>query len=209
MSMIYLITNNLNNKKYVGLTTRNLEVRWKEHTRHKSQYIDRAINKYGQNNFSITLLEECSDETLDEREKYWIDYYDTYRNGYNLTPGGRNDSLINYSDKFLETKKLWQEGYGQKDISKKLNLNIETVHNYLLKNNITEKMIRERANHLIGLSKSKPVLQYDLNDILIKEWSTAMEAAETLGIKSKYITATCRGQQKTYNKMKWIYKDVN
>lgn len=51
-------------------------------------YIKRAIHKYGKDKFHISLIEEVSVEKLNEREKYWITYYDSYNNGYNLTLGG-------------------------------------------------------------------------------------------------------------------------
>lgn len=47
-----------------------------------------AINKYGIENFTFEIIEECSEEQLNNRERYWIAYYDTYHNGYNRTVGG-------------------------------------------------------------------------------------------------------------------------
>lgn len=58
-------------------------------------YIKRAIHKYGKNNFYIELLEECPISQLNEREQYWISYYDSYHNGYNLTLGGQNSNYFN------------------------------------------------------------------------------------------------------------------
>ena len=49
MSFIYKITNLINNKIYIGLTTRTVENRWKEHCRHNSQMIDKAIEEFGRN----------------------------------------------------------------------------------------------------------------------------------------------------------------
>ena len=49
-------------------------------------YLD--FKNYGFENFSYEVLEECATEMLNERERYWIEYYDTYNNGYNLTQGG-------------------------------------------------------------------------------------------------------------------------
>lgn len=49
----------------------------------------KAIRKYGIENFNFDIIEECSADELNEREKYWISYYNSYgENGYNLTPGG-------------------------------------------------------------------------------------------------------------------------
>ena len=90
---IYKITNNINNKCYIGQSV-HIEERWKEH---KSEYNQErenkktlylAFKKYGIENFSFEIIEECKPEQLNLKEQYWIDYYDSYNNGYNMTSGG-------------------------------------------------------------------------------------------------------------------------
>lgn len=54
------------------------------------------MDKYGIENFSVQQIEECNISQLDEREIYWIQYYDTYRQGYNSTLGGTNDTFDDY-----------------------------------------------------------------------------------------------------------------
>lgn len=89
---IYLITNVVNDKKYVGQTRQQLNKRWLAHITESRIYSDRplykAINKYGLDNFKIRILEECGVDKLNEREIWWIDFLDSYRNGYNATTGG-------------------------------------------------------------------------------------------------------------------------
>ena len=66
MSYIYVITNNINNKQYVGKTNLSIQKRFQEHINDSKQQIKEhrplynAFNKYGINNFSIRILEECS-----------------------------------------------------------------------------------------------------------------------------------------------------
>jgi hypothetical protein len=48
----------------------------------------RAFSKYGIDNFSIEEIEQCDSDKIDEREIYWIDYFNSYRKGYNCTAGG-------------------------------------------------------------------------------------------------------------------------
>jgi len=95
-NIIYKITNLVNHKIYIGITTR-FRVRVKEHTdcttnRTKSIcYIHKAILKYGAENFTIEILDEVTDEKeLNEKEVYYIDLFKSSTNGvgYNLTEGG-------------------------------------------------------------------------------------------------------------------------
>lgn len=99
MTGIYKITNNLNGNAYIGLSI-DIEARWKSHkARYNStQEYDKALYKafraYGVDNFTFEILEECEAEDLPIREKYWIAYYDTYKHGYNMTPGGEGQTDI-------------------------------------------------------------------------------------------------------------------
>jgi len=89
MGKIYLITNTINNKVYIGQTKLTLEQRFKEHQRpSKKMSVSKAIQKYGRENFIIELLEECDVHNLDERETFYIKKYNSYEEGYNNTIGG-------------------------------------------------------------------------------------------------------------------------
>lgn len=92
---IYIIKNNINNKVYVGQTIQGYKNRFWGH-KHESKSIDRplyrAFRKYGIENFYVELLEDnIPYELLDEREIYWIKYYDCVNpKGYNISLGGFN-----------------------------------------------------------------------------------------------------------------------
>ena len=88
--VIYIITCLLNGMKYVGQTTRSVEKRFKEHAGSKT-HLGYAIQKYGQENFTIEVIEMCAtSEQLDEREIFWIAKLNCkHPNGYNLTDGGK------------------------------------------------------------------------------------------------------------------------
>lgn len=98
---IYLITNDVNSKVYVGQTVQTLNKRFNGHCcysksdRSANMYIKRAIHKYGRDKFHISLIEDCPINLLNNREKYWIDFYDSYNNGYNLTKGGQESNYFN------------------------------------------------------------------------------------------------------------------
>jgi group I intron endonuclease len=109
--IIYKATNLLNNKSYIGQTTRSLEKRISDHyaasKNTKYRYFTNAIKKYGITNFSWQLLEECSTkEDLDLAEIKWIEHFNTLNEdfGYNLKTGG---SYGKHSD---ITKKIISDG---------------------------------------------------------------------------------------------------
>ena len=93
---IYKITNLINQHSYIGLSTQ-LEKRWKYHLdpynqeRESYKTLYKAFKKYGVENFSFEILEECSVEELGSKEKFYIKKYDTYYNGYNMTSGGEDN----------------------------------------------------------------------------------------------------------------------
>lgn len=105
MAFIYVITNDINGKQYVGKTNNSIEKRFKEHISdsHRERCEKRplyfAMNKYGIEHFHISILEECSAEDSSQREIYWIDKLGTYgHNGYNATRGGDSKKYYNYEE---------------------------------------------------------------------------------------------------------------
>ena len=103
MTGIYKITNKLDGKFYIGQAI-DINERWRDHIRDsmlpedkwiankrgEQTYFHRALRKYGPNNFVFEVIEECSRDLLNERERYWIDKFNAYKgpDGYNLRPGG-------------------------------------------------------------------------------------------------------------------------
>lgn len=88
---IYKFTNKINGKSYIGQSN-NIERRFNDHLyyeNNRDMIFNRALKKYGLSNFTFEVIEECSLEELDEKEIKWIAYYDSWKNGYNMTPGGR------------------------------------------------------------------------------------------------------------------------
>jgi group I intron endonuclease len=92
---IYLIRNRINNKKYIGQSIR-LTERKQDHfhtlrnNTHHNTHLQNAFNIYGENNFEFKIIYECNPEELNELEEYFIDLYDAYTDGYNMTVGGEN-----------------------------------------------------------------------------------------------------------------------
>lgn len=84
---IYKITNKTNGKFYIGKHSQ-LENESFINYYGSGKLINAAIKKYGKNNFIKEIIEVCEEEKLDEREKYWINYYNATKVGYNLSLGG-------------------------------------------------------------------------------------------------------------------------
>lgn len=87
---IYRITNLKTNESYIGKST-NIKNRFKQHIRTAigldgvaRTKIHSAMKEYGIDNFSFEVLEKCTKENYSEREKYWINFYETNVYGYNI-----------------------------------------------------------------------------------------------------------------------------
>lgn len=132
---IYKITNKINGKSYIGQSIY-IEKRWTREKQeafcsgsHSYDYIlSQAFRKYGLENFSFEILEECPREKLNERERYYISYYDTYHNGYNATLGGDARGACQNKDKILGIiNDLSTTNMKHKDIAEKWGMSTEMV----------------------------------------------------------------------------------
>lgn len=132
---IYKITNQINNKSYIGQSTC-IEKRWKKHIKVANSPSDpgydyplyRAIRKYGIDNFSFEIVEECLQEELNEKEYYWIKHYQTIDSGYNQKEGGYSASWQKITPEMLNdiTNRLLNNE-SQIDIANMHNLSEETI----------------------------------------------------------------------------------
>lgn len=136
---IYKITNLINNKVYIGLST-NIKERWRAHRSRPFQkkshqynyYLYRAIRKYGLENFSFEVVEECQKEELGEKEIYWINYYHSNDEqfGYNRTSGGeqaRTSSKITEDEAKEIQEYLLYSKMSQADLGEKYNISQRSI----------------------------------------------------------------------------------
>lgn len=130
---IYKITNRVNGKVYIGQTRFTVEHRFKQHYKnfnieHRRQPLYYAFAKYGAENFAVETVEECPVEKLNEREIYWIAYYDSFRKGYNATLGGSGTAKYFWTDnQYEEIKSLYLSGFSIKDLCERYNASNYTI----------------------------------------------------------------------------------
>lgn len=177
---IYKITNNLNNKVYIGQTIQKPIERFYQHCAKKcdkyilNMVIHKAIFKYGKDNFTFEVIEEVPKQQLNEREEYWIKYYNSYTDGYNSTKGGQkgNKPFKNIDNKVIIEQ--YQQGKSLRTIGKMFNIDKATVKSILIRNNIklrttrTYKLSQEdRANIILdikqGLSRNTIVSKWNIS----------------------------------------------
>ena len=140
---IYKIVNDINDKVYVGQTIQTLTQRFQKHCSKsddlgQTMAIKKAILKYGKEHFRIELVEECDVSLLNERERYWIDFYDAYEKGYNCTKGGQDNG---HSQKLAPEDEreliiLYEAGVSSPVLAKMFNVDRSTVVNYMKRNGI-------------------------------------------------------------------------
>lgn len=141
---IYLITNLINGKKYVGQTLMTVHNRWLKHcsvarTQLRVTGIDGAIRKYGEDNFSIETIKECPVDELDKWEIYYIQYYNTYQGdnadlGYNITLGGQSGYIYDIDED--EMLQMYLNGKTAKELAQYYNCSDRTIANRLAKYNV-------------------------------------------------------------------------
>ena len=131
---IYKIENVINHKVYIGQSIK-IESRWKDEINdafnensHSYDYpLQRAIRKHGLADFSFEILEECTQNELNPKEKYWIHKYDSFYNGYNQTLGGDHTKTAPKEKILGIIKDLEETDLYHKEIAEKWDISVEMV----------------------------------------------------------------------------------
>lgn len=209
MGYIYKIWNDENDKIYIGETKNSLEQRWQGHlysAKTSDTHLYRAMRKYGINKFHIEVVEEVPDDRLFEREKYWIQYYNSVENGYNIQYGGQGNQTCNLPQETVE--QLWQEGLGITEIAEKLNTTRMIVRNRIYNSELySEEEAQQRGVERRLSKKEKAIIQLSLNGDEIARFSSGMEAEQKTGIDRKAISQALRSNSKKSSGYLWQYVD--
>ena len=145
---IYKITNTINGKSYIGQTIQNVKERFYQHCATKcskavsNMAIHRAIKKYGKSNFTVEVIEEIDSANLNDRERYWIKYYNSYNNGYNSTKGGQ-DGCKPFKDLDVESIiKEYNTGKSLRTLGTIFKVDKQTIKDLLIRHNIKLRTTR-------------------------------------------------------------------
>ena len=220
---IYCFTNNINNKKYVG-QSKQLERRYYLHLRdslsktkseNDTSLLHAAIRKYGIENFTYEILEECEINELNDKEKYWIEQLHSYvlEGGYNLTKGGNNFLRDFYYFTSEELLHYWNDEHlTVTAIYKKYGSTGQRIREQLIELGISPEEIEQRTyekrKEVVqkGIPKrQKKINQYDLNDNFIKQYDSLSEAANAVNGSKGNISSVANGKWKTAYGYKWEY----
>lgn len=177
----------ITDKWYIGQTVEP-KMRFYRHIKslvHKdNNYFHRALRKYGLENFVYCILEEnVLRENLNMKEQEWIEYYDSFYNGYNMTTGGGQTIFSEESRRKLSNslkgRDVWNKGktgiYSEETIQK------------------------------MSIAKNKSVIQYDLNDNYIDVFNSISDAGHKLNINLTSISQVCQGKRRQAGGFIWKY----
>ncbi len=211
MGYIYKITNLTNNLAYIGQTTRPYKERWADHKRDrlKEPYCNwplyRMLNKVGLENTTWEVIEEVPNKQLNDREQYWIAYYDTKNNGYNCTYGGQNGTKYDYQ----EVLEYWLNE-ANKNFTKTAEY-FNTDKSYISK--IIKSMGYEGRTWKEINQSDHDSIKRKVNKIdsttgkVLKTYNSITDAAIDMGDKkyAKTISPCCQGKHPTYLGYCWQY----
>jgi len=203
--------------------------------KHTNTYLQNSWNKYGENNFSFVILEQLdqmNDSILKEKEEYWIEYFCSYINsyGYNLilVPKGiKNKMLYDMCIDNFRSSQICKSVY-QLDLNGNVIRKWDSINQIAKTLNIKDTCIISCLKHkrktyknyiwiydnelinfdLSNYNKTKKVLQYDLDNNFIKEWSSVSDICKYYNFKSQInIRNCCNGNNYVAYGFKWAYKD--
>lgn len=194
--IIYKIVNSKNSKVYVGKTERSLSIRFNEHiqlSKNSDRPLYRAMRKHGVKNFNIEKLEVCDESNIDEREVHWINFYNSYKNGYNATKGGEGKSLLNYE----EVIAIYNELKSVKLTAEHLNCSKDAVSDILKSFSITIVKINTQVKAVEIFDGEKSIGKFESVKLASKFLIEKLNLKRDDDFYVSHIAACCRGTRKS------------
>lgn len=232
---IYKITNP-KGKVYIGQSSNinNRKYFYKYLKCYKQPIIYSSLLKYGWENHQWDIIEECSWEQLNIRERYWQEYYDVIGpNGLNciLTNTDKlprklsKSALLNKQETCYKRPIKQYTVYGNfiRDwesvalASRELGISVVAIHNicnliikspkqFIFRYLDSSQEMLENVSYVKYKNRNREIIQYDLEDNFIREWDSITEVKRELNYSFCSINSVCRGKSKTANGFKWKFK---
>ena len=197
---IYKLTNTLNNKIYIGLTTESVSERCRKRIAEakyrdsRNSYILNAIRKYGSEVFKVEQIDAANSlEELQQKEIFYIQQYNSTdrKIGYNLTKGGEGNLGLKMSD--VTKEKIRQKRLGDKWSDER-----KLKHSELLKSkNIDYSKAKENCK-LHNLKTSKIIIKYDLFKNILNQYNSITETAKELKISRSRLQQHLKNQKENW-----------
>lgn len=207
--------------------------------------LENSFKKYGTDNHKFEIVEICNKEELNNRERYWQEYYNVLsKKGLNcvyvsttkhssiiskVTLNNMKKAQANRKPMSDEQKKKISESWKHRIVTKftcekiskahlgkkkslihcknisKGRLGIKFTEETKRKMSIKSPEAKQRIKEL-GIAMKKPVLQFTLDGVFIKEWTSASDAGKILLIPHQRINLCCHNKAQTAGGSKWVFK---
>lgn len=187
---IYVITNNINGKIYVGQTIQDIKKRFEQHMTLQGsckQLLYKAIVKYGRDNFSYEVIEDkiTSYDELNQKEENYISELNSMQpNGYNLCPGGqkwRRKPVLTLEQE-AEIVQKYNSGESAREIGNKYSMSHRNIIDILH----TSYVNMRQKNHSLPDRTSK-ITKEVIVELLVNKALTIKEASNILNVSTKTI----------------------
>ena len=206
MGYIYLITNKLTGKKYIGQTLENdIHERWKSHFKKSSncRYLKHALAKYHKENFKFEIICICFDTDCDKYEKEYIKKFNTLvPNGYNLREGGNNGRHNTETKKKISNTLRSKWSNLSESEKKKHSESISGPNNHQFGKKRTPE---EREKMRFNRKDLKKVNCYNLKGEFVATFISIGEAARKTNTDGRNISKCCKGIGRTSNGFIWKF----
>ena len=211
MNVVYKVTNKRDGNSYIGVTTKSMEERKKDHLiKVNSNSLNKfhsAIKTYGKESFKWEQVDTASTtDELAKKEKEYILKYNSKEDGYNLDSGGGFKKTVYQYD--IIYGNLLNKYSNLTDASKTINVNKQDLSKICLSVGKVCKGFywsydnKEPFEANVDVRKKK-VSKYSLDGVFIDSYNSIAEASKNTGINKSCIAKVCRGERKTSGGFIW------